>query len=119
MDNQKENWLKLCYNLLPSVVNLSDRAFVIFIKQDCTFTEDLGEISSVAISYDGNFLAVGSCQHPRGNVKVWNLNSGKLIHTLLGNQKPVNCIAISPDGKILASGSNKIKIWNYVIYSLV
>ena len=77
-----------------------------------TLTEDLGEISSVAISSDGHFLAVGSCQHPRSNVKVWNLNSRKLLHTLLGHQKPVNCIAISPDGQILASGSNKIKIWN-------
>ncbi|NEU72891.1 WD40 repeat domain-containing protein [Hassallia byssoidea VB512170] len=77
-----------------------------------TLTEDLGEISSVAISSDGHFLAVGSCQHPKSNVKVWNLNSRKLLHTLLGHQKPVNCIAISPDGQILASGSNKIKIWN-------
>ncbi|MBG1245249.1 WD40 repeat domain-containing protein [Nostoc sp. NZL] len=75
-------------------------------------TEDLGEISSVAISPDGHFLAVGSCQHPRSNVKVWNLNSDKLLHTLLGHQKPVNCIAISPDGQIIASGSHKIKIWN-------
>ncbi|MBD2531849.1 WD40 repeat domain-containing protein [Nostoc flagelliforme FACHB-838] len=75
-------------------------------------TEDLGEISSVAISPDGHFLAVGSSQHPKSNVRVCNLNSGKLIHTLLGHQKPVNCIAISPDGQILASGSNKIKIWN-------
>ncbi|MGF1935494.1 MAG: WD40 repeat domain-containing protein [Nostoc sp. ChiQUE02] len=77
-----------------------------------TLTEDLGEISSVAISSDGHFLAVGSCQHPRSNVKVWNLNSRKLLHTLLGHQKPVNCLTISPDGQILASGSNKIKIWN-------
>ncbi|MBW4572740.1 MAG: WD40 repeat domain-containing protein [Tolypothrix carrinoi HA7290-LM1] len=77
-----------------------------------TLTEDLGEISSVAVSSDGHFLAVGSCQHPKSNVKVWNLNSRKLLHTLLGHQKPVNCIAISPDGQILASGSNKIKIWN-------
>ncbi|MFN6486786.1 MULTISPECIES: WD40 repeat domain-containing protein [unclassified Nostoc] len=75
-------------------------------------TEDLGEISSVAISPDGHFLAVGSSQHPKSNVRVLNTNSGKLIHTLLGHQKPVNCIAISPDGQILASGSNKIKIWN-------
>ncbi|MEH2003001.1 MAG: WD40 repeat domain-containing protein [Nostoc sp.] len=77
-----------------------------------TLTEDLGEISSVAISPDGHYLAVGSCQHPKSNVKVWKLNSDKLLHTLLGHQKPVNCIAISPDGQILASGSNKIKIWN-------
>ncbi|MBW4451705.1 MAG: WD40 repeat domain-containing protein [Nostoc indistinguendum CM1-VF10] len=77
-----------------------------------TLTEDLGKISSVAISPDGHYLAVGSCQHPKSNVRVYNLNSDKLLHTLLGHQKPVNCVAISPDGQILASGSNKIKIWN-------
>ncbi|MDF5713243.1 MAG: WD40 repeat domain-containing protein [Rhizonema sp. NSF051] len=77
-----------------------------------TLSQSLAEVSSVAVSPDGNLLAVGSCDSPRSNVKVWHISTGKLLHTLLGHQKPVNCVAISSDGQILASGSNKIKIWN-------
>ncbi|GAB1544572.1 hypothetical protein NUACC21_72480 [Scytonema sp. NUACC21] len=77
-----------------------------------TLPGKIGEVSSLTVSPDGNFLAVGSCEHPKSNVKVWHLPTGKLVHTLLGHQKPVNFVAISPDGKILATGSNKIKIWD-------
>ncbi|WP_017651655.1 WD40 repeat domain-containing protein [Fortiea contorta] len=77
-----------------------------------TLTGNSGPVSSVAVSSQGNFLAVGSCEHPQSNVKVWNYKTGKLLHTLLGHQKPVNLVVISPDGEILASGSNKIKIWD-------
>jgi len=72
---------------------------------------NLGEIAAVAVSRDGNFLAVGSCE-PQSNVKVWDLKTGKLLHTLSGHQKPVNVVVISPGGQILASGSNKVKIWD-------
>jgi WD40 repeat protein len=39
---------------------------------------------------------------------------GQLIHTLSGHQGPVNAVAFSPDGKIIASGSDdkSIIIWN-------
>ncbi len=89
----------------------------VFIRN---LTKNSGEISSIAVSDDGNFLAVGSYETPKSNVKVWHLKTGKLIHTLLGHHKPVNVVAISPlgnsvpegTGPILASGGNKIKIWN-------
>ncbi len=83
-------------------------------------TKNSGEISSIAVSHDGNLLAVGTYETPRSNVKVWHLQTGKLIHTLLGHHKPVNVVAMSPvsvlspegTGQILASGGNKIKVWN-------
>ena len=89
----------------------------VFIRN---LTKNSGEISYVAVSEDGNLLAVGSYETPRSNVKVWHLKTGKLIHTLLGHHKPVNVVAISPVSTsspertepILASGGNKIKIWN-------
>ncbi|MGE5659307.1 MAG: S-layer homology domain-containing protein [Actinomycetota bacterium] len=37
----------------------------------------------------------------------------KLIRTLAGNQSPILSVAMSPNGQILASGSNReIKLWN-------
>ncbi len=89
----------------------------VFIRN---LTKNSGEISSVAVSNDGNLLVVGSYETPRSNVKVWHLKTGKLIHTLLGHHKPVNVVAISPIsasspeeiGQLLASGGNKIKVWN-------
>ncbi len=89
----------------------------VFIRN---LTKNSGEISSIAVSKDGTLLAVGSYETPKSNVKVWHLKTGKLIHTLVGHHKPVNIVAISsvspssPEGiePILASGGNKIKVWN-------
>lgn len=46
-------------------------------------------------------------------VKIWDLDRETVVETLFGHGKDVNAIAISPDGKILASGSsdNSLKIW--------
>ncbi|MFB2737873.1 WD40 repeat domain-containing protein [Umezakia ovalisporum] len=39
------------------------------------------------------------------SIKVWNFNTGKLIHRLQGHGNSVASVAISPDGQTLASGS--------------
>ena len=47
-------------------------------------------------------------------IKVWNLNTGELIHNLTGHSEEVTAVALSPDGEIIASGSRdaRVKIWN-------
>lgn len=47
-------------------------------------------------------------------IKLWHPQTGKLLRTLNHHTKVVNCIAISPDGKLLASGSDDctIKLWH-------
>ena len=47
-------------------------------------------------------------------IKLWDVNSGKCLHTLEGHTDPVYSVAFSPDGKYLASGSfdKNLHIWN-------
>ncbi|MEJ6487517.1 WD40 repeat domain-containing protein [Nostoc punctiforme UO1] len=68
-------------------------------------------INAVAISPDGNTLATGIRDNA---IKLWNINDGKLIHTLTGHQAEVRTVTFSPDGTLLASGSRDgtVKLWN-------
>ncbi|MBD2609722.1 serine/threonine protein kinase [Nostoc punctiforme FACHB-252] len=68
-------------------------------------------VLALAISPDGQTLASGSSDK---TIKVWKLNSGKIIRHLTGHVLQVNSIAISSDGQTLVSSSNdkRIKVWN-------
>ncbi|MFM7580698.1 MAG: WD40 repeat domain-containing protein, partial [Microcystaceae cyanobacterium] len=45
-----------------------------------------------------------------------DLETGKIIHTLLGHENSVNSLSFNPDGKTLASGSDDktIKVWDTI-----
>ena len=62
-------------------------------------------------SPDGRKLVSGSHDH---TIKLWNIDSGKCLHTLYEHTGWVLSVCFSPNGKILASGSydNTIKLWN-------
>src|SRR5258708_1994864 len=69
------------------------------------------DVRSVAMSPDGQTLVSGGSDT---TIKVWNVQTGQLLHTLSEHTGVVLSVAISPDGQALVSGSNDktIKIWN-------
>ncbi|OKH42713.1 hypothetical protein NIES2101_32545 [Calothrix sp. HK-06] len=79
------------------------------------------EVNAVAVCLDKNIIA---STHSNKDVCIWNFKTQQLLHTLQGHNKPVTSVAFSPDGQILATGSDDktIKLWNQdykEIYTLV
>ncbi len=77
-------------------------------------TLDSSEGSRVgAFSPDGQFLAAGGGSPP--TIRVWEVASGHLAAILHGHTEPVECLAFSPDGQKLASGSfdATVRIWDF------
>src|SRR5262249_13266169 len=51
----------------------------------------------VAFSPDGKTLATGSADR---KLRLWNVDTGRVITTLPGHTKAITCVAFSPTGKI-------------------
>jgi WD40 repeat protein/serine/threonine protein kinase len=51
---------------------------------------------------------------PRGEVKVWDTNTGQRAFTLTSHRMPVTCVTYSPDGSRLASCSldQTLRVWD-------
>ncbi len=71
----------------------------------------MGAVNTVIISPDSQNLISGSTDT---TIKLWNLNTGELLHTLTGHLTAVLSVSITTDGNTLASSSSDgiIKIWH-------
>jgi hypothetical protein len=72
---------------------------------------DSSWVNSIAISYDGKFLAYGGGDNA---VRLWDIETGKLLQTLEEHSDPVSLVMFSPDGEFIVSGSNDntIILWD-------
>lgn len=69
-----------------------------------------GIIYDIEYAPDGTRLAVASSL----GIWIYDVQTGQELDLLTGHTDPVRCIAFSPDGQTLASGScdNTIRLWN-------
>lgn len=68
-------------------------------------------IHAVAFSPNGKHLATASAD---GLIRIWEVASGKTVHSLKGHTGAVRCLAYSPDGTRLASGGvdATLRVWD-------
>ncbi|HCF27228.1 MAG TPA: hypothetical protein DEV81_08500 [Cyanobacteria bacterium UBA11049] len=86
-----------------------------------SLTEHTDRITAVAISPDGQTLVSGSNDK---TIKIWQLNTGKLIRSFKGDSGAISSVAISADGNFLAAGSHdtpksNVKVWNLKTGNLI
>ena len=71
-------------------------------------------LGTAAYSADGKLLAAGTYAY--GTIKAWDLRSMRAQATLHG-QSPVQSVTFSPDGKLLATTSGELRIWDVATLS--
>jgi dipeptidyl aminopeptidase/acylaminoacyl peptidase len=81
-----------------------------------TLSGSEGNINAVAFSSDGNDLYTAGGQPGwGGDICRWNVAEGKAVKVISSAHKDtIYALALSPDGKVLATGSydQKIKLWD-------
>lgn len=70
-----------------------------------------GIVNTATFSPDGRFVVSSSCD---STIKIWDVESSRLINTLKGHNDIINYADFSPDGKRIVSGSDDktVKIWD-------
>ena len=99
--------------LLFSVINSFSQKIEVITQE-----QSQGTISILEYSTDGNLLVSGSNMDKV--IKVWDVNSGKIIGKLSGHQKDIKGLCINPNSKEIAtfSDENKIIVWNLESWSI-
>ncbi len=64
----------------------------------------------IAFSNDVRYIISGSCDK---SIKIWELENGNEVKTLIGHSEDVSSLAFSYDDRYIISGSfdNSIRIW--------
>ncbi len=97
-----------------SIVELVDPVSQVAVKK---LEGHRGEVNALVWSADGTQLFAASGENAiEGEVRQWDVATAKVVRTFTGHRDMIYALALSPDGKTLATGSydQKIKLWNVV-----
>ena len=75
----------------------------------------IGNINAVVFAAGGaQLFAAGGQPGASGEARQWAVADGRLLRSFEGHRDAIYALALSPDGKTLATGSydQKIKLWN-------
>jgi WD40 repeat protein len=108
----------LLFVILPIITFAGEPPTTPFIRINTEMHS--AQITSIAADSGGKLLATASFDK---TVKVWESVTGKLIRTIrppigIDNEGTLNAVALSADGKSLATGGNTGNSWNksYSVY---
>jgi len=91
------------WDRLDHIADQSTLAFVAYPEHE--------HVNGLAVSPDGKQVVTGGWQA----IKIWDALSGSELMTIpTGNRGEITCVALSPDGKWIASGedSGQVSIWD-------
>jgi WD40 repeat protein len=71
-------------------------------------------VKGAAVSPDGRLIASTTADQTDLETKLWDAASRQQVVSFLAHQNVVNCVAFSPDGGTLATGSDdrSVKLWS-------
>ncbi len=104
------------------LVTLHDRSIKVWnakprsLKAEFLVEADLGFMTPLALSDNGNLLAIGSnpLTEVDNAIRLWDTRSGKLLGVCRGHTQGVMWLAFSPDAETLASASSDstLRFWD-------